>query len=188
LQTHPRPWQGGSLFGDGPRAPLDRNGRARFRFLIHAHRRARRLTRAGLDVGEALVKRLGENGRCDPSYATLAKDADCGPRTVGRSLADMRALGLLRWTRRLVRSGPYVEQTSNAYELTPASAPVALPPGGTRIGDGQKGRQSNFVDITYYPPSNEVREAQAALARVRAVMERRLLGNGCRMVPALRPA
>jgi hypothetical protein len=50
--SHPRPWRRDSVFGDGPRVPLDRNGRARFRFLIHAHRGARRLTRAGLDVGE----------------------------------------------------------------------------------------------------------------------------------------
>jgi hypothetical protein len=87
-------------------------------------------------------------------------------------------------TRRLMRNGPYVEQTSNAYELTPASTAATLPPGSTRLGDGQKGRQTNFVDITYCPPSNEVREAQAALARARAMMEQRLLGNGCRMVPA----
>jgi hypothetical protein len=157
----------------------------RFRcYLLHAHRRARRLTRAGLDVGEALVKRLGENGRLDPSYACLATDADCDKRTVGRALADTRDLGLLRWTRRLVRNGPYVEQTSNAYELTPASAAATLPSGSTRIGDGQKGRQTDFVDITYCPPSNKLQEAQAALARVRARMEQRLLGNGCRMVPA----
>jgi hypothetical protein len=76
---HPRPWRRDSVFGDGPRAPLDRNGRARFRFLIHAHRRARRLTRAGLD------QRLGENGRCDPSQATLAADAACCARTVQRA-------------------------------------------------------------------------------------------------------
>jgi hypothetical protein len=94
-------------------------------------------------------------------------------------------MGLLRWTRRLVRSGPYVAQTSNAYELTPAGTATPLPSGGTRIGDGQKGRQTGFVDITYCPPSNEVREAQAALARARAVMETRMLENGCRMVPAL---
>ena len=172
--SHPRPWHRGSLFGDGPRTPLDRNGRARFRFLIHAHRRARRLTRAGLDVGEALVKRQGQDGRCDPSYACLATDADCDKRTVGRALADMRGLGLLRWTRRLVRNGPYVEQTSNAYELTPASAPVTLPLGSTRLGDGQKGRQTRSIEIKIPTPSPaEVREAQAALARRRALLESR---------------
>jgi hypothetical protein len=181
--SHPRPWRRDSVFGEGQRASLDRNGRARFRFLIHAHRRARRLTRAGLDVGEALVKRQGEDGRLDPSYATLAKDADCCARTVQRACDAMRGLGLLRWMRRLVRNGPYVEQTSNAYELTPASAAATLPVGSTRLGDGQIGRRTNFVDITYCPPPHEIAAAQTALARVRAIMEQRLLRNGCRMVP-----
>jgi hypothetical protein len=160
------------------------NGRARFRFLVHAHRRARRLTRAGLDVGEALVKRLGENGRLDPSYACLATDADCSVRTVQRACDAMRGLGLLRWMRRLVRNGPYVEQTSNAYELTPAGAAPPLPSGSTRIGDGQKGRRTNFVDTTYCSRPHEIAAAQAALARARARMEQRLLRNGCRMLPA----
>jgi hypothetical protein len=182
--AHPRPWHRGSLFGDGRRAPLDRNGRARFYYLLNAHMRARRLTRAGRDVGRAFLHRLDEDGRLDPSYAVLAQDADCSVRTVQRACDAMRALGLLRWTRRLVRNGPYVEQTSNAFELTPATVPVTLPPNSTRLGDGQKGRPTNFVDITYCPPPHEIAAAQAALARARAIMEQRLLGNGCRMVPA----
>jgi DNA-binding FadR family transcriptional regulator len=94
---HPRPWRRGSIFGEGRRVPLDRNQRARWRFLLTAHRRARRLTRSGLDVGEALLKRLGEDGRLDPSQRTLAADADCSDRTVRTALATMRTLGLLRW-------------------------------------------------------------------------------------------
>jgi hypothetical protein len=135
-------------------------------------------------VGEALVKRQGEDGRLDPSYATLAKDADCCARTVQRACDAMRGLGLLRWMRRLVRNGPYIEQTSNDYELTPAGTATPLPSGSTRIGDGQKGRQTCFIDITYCPPPHEIAAAQAALARARALMEQRLLGKGCRMVPA----
>ena len=101
-----------------------------------------------------------------------------------RACDAIRDLGLLRWERRLVRNGPYVEQTSNAYALTPASVAVTLPSGGTRIGDGQKGRQTSFVDIPYCPPPHEIAAAQAALASARAIMEQRMLGNGCRMVPA----
>jgi hypothetical protein len=127
---------------------------------------------------------LGEDGRLDPSYAVLAQDADCRVRTVQRACDAIRDLGLLRWTRRLVRNGPYVEQTSNAYELTPAGAAAPPPSGSTRIGDGQKGRRTDFVNITYCPPPHEIAAAQAALARARAMMEQRLLGNGCRMVPA----
>jgi hypothetical protein len=131
---------------------------------------------------------FGPGCRRPPAHATLADDAVCSARTVHRACDPMRGLGLIRWTRRLVRSGPYVAQTSNAYELTPAGTATPLPSGGTRIGDGQKGRQTNFVAITYCPPPHEIAAAQAALARARAVMEQRLLGNGCRMVPAIRSA
>jgi hypothetical protein len=172
-----------SIFGPGCRRPLDRNQRARWRYLLACHRKARRLTRAAVDVGLALLRRLGQDGQLDPAHATLADDAVCSARTVGRACDVLRKLGLLRWTRRLVRNGPYVEQSSNAYELTPANTAATLPSGSTRIGDGQNGRQTDFIDITYCPP-HEIAAAQAALARARAIMEQRLLGNGCRMVPA----
>jgi hypothetical protein len=96
--THPCPWHRGSVFGEGRRVPLDPRQRARFRFLLHTHKRAGRLTRAAVDVGEALVKRLGEDGRCDPSQATLADDADCCERTVRRSLTEDRASVVLQTT------------------------------------------------------------------------------------------
>lgn len=108
-----------SIFGDGPRQPLDRNGRARFDYLLDAHHRAGRLTRATRDVGRALLKRLGTHGQCDPCHATLAGDAACHERTVLRACNALRALGLLFWQRRLVRDGSRVDQTSNAYALTP---------------------------------------------------------------------
>jgi hypothetical protein len=174
---HPRPWHRGSLFGDGPRQPLDRNQRARFAYLLQAHRRARRLTRAGLDVAEALVKRLGEDGRLDPSQVTLARDADCSDRTVRTALADMRELGLLRWQRRLVRdsaSGWRVQQTSNAYELlaTTEAPAVSRQSGDLRCG-GNFCRETPNVLIQQSEPA-EVRKAQEALAAIRTRMEARL--------------
>jgi hypothetical protein len=74
-------------------------------------------------VGEALLRRLGTGGQCDPSYATLAADTGASTRTVGRATARLRDLGLLRWDRRLVRRGWRSEQTSNSYALMP-SAPL----------------------------------------------------------------
>src|SRR4051794_13801718 len=53
--AHPRPWHRDSRFGDGPRRPLDREQRARFRFLLNAHRRAGHLTPHAEMVGDALV-------------------------------------------------------------------------------------------------------------------------------------
>ena len=107
---HPRPWHRGSVFGDGHRRPLDREQRARFRFLLNMHHRFGRLTRAARDVGEALVRRLGADGRCDPTHATLASDAACDARTVRRATAALRDLGMLRWQTRLVRAGWRAEQ------------------------------------------------------------------------------
>ena len=80
---HPpaRPWHRLSVFGPGRRRPLNREGRARFRYLLNTHHRARRLSRALRDVGEALLRRLGTDGQCDPAQATLAEDVACSDRT-----------------------------------------------------------------------------------------------------------
>ena len=134
--THPKPWRTGSVFGAGKRCPLDRESRARFRFLLRAHARAGRLPAKHEWIGEALLKRLGTDGQCDPAHATLASDAGCSSRTVRRATAVMRSLGLLRWSTRLVRSGWRTEQTSNAYELVPNAAQPPLCCGG------QTGRQT----------------------------------------------
>ncbi len=133
--SHPRPWHRGSIFGDGSRRSLDREQRARFRYLIRAHRRAGRLTRAALDVGEALLRTLGVSGQCDPAHATIAEDAGCCSRTVRRAIVVMRALGLLRWVQRIVRCGWAVRQSSSQYELlATATAPGLLPASGGHLG------------------------------------------------------
>jgi hypothetical protein len=175
---HPRPWHRGSVFGDGPRVPLDRERRARFRFLLNAHHRGGRLTRAAKDVGDALLRRLSAEGRCDPSHDTLAADAACDARTVRRATVSLRALGLMRWTTRLVRVGWRAEQTSNAYELVPA---IATPPAEMRAPrcGGQSVRETLKVDISYCPEftAAERQAAQTALAQRRAAVEARLLNS-----------
>ncbi len=133
---HPRPRRRGSLFTAGQRRPLDRDQRARFRFLLRAHARAGRLAAKGQWVGEALLKRLGSDGQCDPSHETLATDAGCSSRTVRRATSAMAALGLLRWQTRLVRTGWRTEQTSNAYELVPTGQNPDVSCGG------QSGRET----------------------------------------------
>jgi hypothetical protein len=106
--------------------PLDRERRASFRFVLRAHARAGRISAKAEWVGLALLKRLSDAGQCDPSYGTLAADGGCSVSTARRAAASMRSLGLVGWTMRLVRAGWRAEQTSNAYELVPASA--AAPP------------------------------------------------------------
>lgn len=126
---HPKPWHRGSVFGPGPRQPLDRERRARWRFLVHAHARAGRIAPKGEWVLEELLSHLSREGRCDPSYARLGAGAQTSSKTAERAVAAAEACGLLRWQRRIVRNGWRAEQTSNAYELLvpgdPAPQPVA---------------------------------------------------------------
>src|SRR5215211_1578654 len=146
-RSHPRPWRRGSVFGDGRRVPLDRERRVRFRFLLSAHRRARRLTPTAELVGTALLKRLGADGQCDPAHATLAADVGCSARTVGRATVAMRDLGLLRWDQRLIRSGWRAEQTSNAYELVSAAVPaIVLPVPRCGRQSGRETQKGKFID------------------------------------------
>ena len=131
--SHPRPWRRGSVFGDGPRRPMSADERRIWLARAELERKARRLTALHVDVAEALVKRLGVEGQCDPAHATLADDAGCDPSTVLRALTALRAVGLVTWERRLVRrpwplggwGATRAEQTSNAYELLLPDRPVA---------------------------------------------------------------
>jgi hypothetical protein len=136
--SHPRPWHRGSLFSDGPRRPLDREQRARFRFLLNAHARANRIPAKQEKVGNALLKRLGADGQCDPSHDTLAADTGISSRTVRRATVTMADLGLLRWQTRLVRAGWRTEQTSNAYELVPTTENPAACCGGQNVRETQR--------------------------------------------------
>jgi len=180
---HPRPWHCASEYGPGPRRPLDREQRGRFRFLLNVHARAGRLTEAAVRVGEALVRRLGTEGRCDPSQATLGDDARCSDRTVRRAIAALHTLGLIAWTRRIVRAGWRAEQTSNAYELCPeADAPPMVRCGGHSVRAIRNIDSNQRAD----EPPEARHEAQAALARfaeasqarLAAAWRARLLGKG----------
>ena len=177
-KVHPRPWRSGSVFGDGARRPLDREQRARFKYLLTAHRRTRRLTPLAEMIGHAMVRRLGVNGKLDPSHDTIADDVGCGARSVRRALAALRALGLLIWQCRLVRDGWRCSQTSNSYVLVPGAGTLAAPACG-----GQTGRETKTLmnqGLTYLPLiSDRDREAaREALASRRRMIEGRLLGKG----------
>jgi predicted DNA-binding transcriptional regulator YafY len=169
-----------SVFGPGPRRPLDREQRARFKFLATAHRAARHLTADHLDVAEALLRRLGVDGRCDPSRATLAADTGACERTVRRALDRLRTLGLVSWHQRIDRAGWRVVQTSNAYLLMPTAQPNPAP-----VLAAQKVKSSLGVSRSACPsvaaadrppPSlAEIAAARAALARRQAAVEAQLM-------------
>jgi hypothetical protein len=176
---HPRPWRRDSLFGEGPRRALGREQRARFRFLLSAHRRAHRLTPTTETIGNSLVRRLGTDGRLDPSHDTIATDVGCCARTVRRALDRLKEVGLLMWQRRIVRCGWRTAQSSNAYLLLIKPAENLVP-----ACDGQNVRQTIKKQIQSQAPlSTDVHSAVAALARRRlaveqALLDRRLKNNG----------
>ena len=174
MSGHPRPWHRDSLFGDGPRHPLTREQRARFRFLARVHRAAGRLTACAHDVAEALVRRIGTNGQLDPGHDTLAGDAMCCARTVRRALVVLRELGLLAWQRRIARRvDGVIDQVSNAYWIITSGVPPAPAP------SGQNGRQTelrnNTIAIERDPDARAalLRHAKAAEARFAAAWETR---------------
>jgi hypothetical protein len=80
----------------------------------------------------------------------------------------------------LVRVGWRAEQTSNAYDLVLAAAPVSVP----RCG-GHADHETRRIDLYLLSAVHqaEIQAAQAALAQRRAVIEARLLGKG-RAAPA----
>jgi hypothetical protein len=168
-------WRRDSIFGDGPRQPLDRNGRARFSFLARQHRASNRLTACDLDVAEVLVSALGDDGRLDLAHATIAERAVCHPTTARRALQRLRELGLVQWVRRLVRGGSdtgwRAAQTSNAYLLSDAPC-LSLP--RRILKTCLTGRAACASQQRPAPPiatPAEIAAAREALARRRLTVE-----------------
>lgn len=116
----PRKWRKGSVFGNGPRVPLDREQKAQFKARLGLQRRPGRVTLAAEKIALILIGKIGNDGTLCPSHETLAVHASVNVSTVKRALERLRLCGFLDWTRRLVRSaatGWRCEQTSNAYVL-----------------------------------------------------------------------
>jgi len=101
------------VFGHGGGQPLDRNAKARIMVYARAwsmkHRRPGQhrgpLTRATLEVLEALLWGFhnSRDGRCFPSYETIAKRAQCCRDTVYEAIRALEAAEILTWVNRLIR-------------------------------------------------------------------------------------
>ena len=171
-----RRWHRASVFGNGPRVPMCRERRARYRYLLNAHRRARHLTPLGELVGTAILKRLSVDGRCDPAHDTIAEDVGCCARTVRRALATLKALGLLVWQRRIVRAGWRALQTSNAYVLA-----LGRNPDVSTGGQKARGTRKQSLSLADQPEirvtPEERKAAQEGLVAV-AAARMRALGLG----------
>ena len=101
------------IFGQGRGAPLDRNAKARIMVYARAwsarHRRPGQhrgpLTRATLEVLHALLWGFhnSRDGRCFPSYETIALRAQCCRDTVYEAIKALEAADILTWVNRLIR-------------------------------------------------------------------------------------
>ncbi len=101
------------VFGQGRCQPLDRNAKARIMVYARAwsakHRRPGQhrgpLTRATLEVLEALLWGFhnSRDGRCFPSYETIALRAQCCRDTVYEAIKALEMANILTWVNRLIR-------------------------------------------------------------------------------------
>ena len=164
---HARPWRAGSLFGCGPRVPLNRDQRGIITQRLRGFRLRREITALHEQVGLELLRLLGPDGRLDPSQAVLAARAGCCERTVSTALRRFRSLGLLEWVRRLVRLGQQVRQTSNAYTFR-----LSGPRSATNRCDRKPCREAIPFKIPPLSP-HLAEDRTAALAALQAVSQRR---------------
>lgn len=100
------------VFGDGRPRAMDRN--AKLRVMIYA-RALMRKTEKGKAYGEVSAKALAvleallwgfhnaRDGRCFPSYETIAGRAGCARSTVAQSIKALEDAGVLTWVNRLAR-------------------------------------------------------------------------------------
>ena len=171
-----------SIFGTGPRVPLDRERKAQFSAKVRLQRRPGRLTIATADIALVLLGLLGADGRLDPTHGTLAALACVSVATVKRALDQLQAFGFLDWTRRLIRgagTGWRAAQTSNAYVLrVPACdahfAPrVPLSRFKKGLGQGAGGWEAQVADRDRQLAALGV-PLEAARADLEAIRQRRM--------------
>jgi hypothetical protein len=112
LPRHLRPRRE-KVFGEARGIPLDGNAKARIMAYAKAwnvkHRQPRQhkgpITRAFMDVLETLLWGFhnSRDGRCFPSYESIAERAGCNRRTVYEAIIVLERAELLSWVNRLTR-------------------------------------------------------------------------------------
>lgn len=205
LPNHLRPRRE-KVFGDGRAAPLDRNAKARIMVYARAwnarHRQPGQhrgpLTRAFVEVLEALLWGFhnSRDGRCFPSYESIAAKAECNRDTVYEAIKALEAADVLSWVNRITRIrvreldlfGQLATRwrtirTSNAYlfrdplPCAPVRESWANPsksenPSGTQIQDS-----SLLSSATKAPPLPPDSPLALALARLGNAMAAKLEGE-----------
>jgi hypothetical protein len=108
--------------------PIDRNQRVRITVAAEALERRTKgkgcksgvLKQSGLRVLRCLLFDFAAipTGRCCPSYDAIRERTGFCPATIAGALHRLEASGLLRITRRLIRTAAGARQTSNAYSFS----------------------------------------------------------------------
>jgi hypothetical protein len=205
LPNHLRPRRE-KVFGPAQGIPLDRN--AKVRIMVYAqgynarHRQPGQhrgpITRAFMEVLEALLWGFHncKDGRCFPSYESIAARAKCNRDTVYEAIRALEFANVLSWVNRLTRIRTReldlfgqlatrwrIIRTSNAYlfrdplpchEGRPSlrvSSKSENPP-RTQIPDS-----SSTYELSTAPDNEAARAAREALARFRQQREGILLGT-----------
>ena len=117
--------------------PIDRNGRVRV--IVQAEALERRtkgkgcksgvLKQSGLTVLRCLLFTFCAvpTGRCCPSYEAIREATGYCTKTIAGALLRLETSGLLRITRRLVRTSAGARQTTNAYAFSEFAYGVRKP-------------------------------------------------------------
>ncbi|MDX5933074.1 helix-turn-helix domain-containing protein [Acidiphilium acidophilum] len=172
------------VFGKGQCRPLDRNAKTRIAVYArtwsaqHKQRGQHRgpLTRAYLEVLEALLWGFhnSRDGRCFPSYETIAARAQCCRDTVYHAIKALEAAGVLTWVNRMVRAqfrekdlfGKMVSRTrlirtSNAYVFRDplANEPHPNPRDRDRGGGQNMADSGAFSSKSENPSGTQIQES-----------------------------
>jgi hypothetical protein len=180
------------VFGPGRAVPLDRNAKARIAAYARAwsarNRQPRQhrgpITRAFLEVLEALLWAFhnSRDGRCFPSYESIAAKAGCNRDTVYEALKVLEAAGVLTWQNRITRilvrerdlfgqwaSRWRVIRTSNAYVFSdPKPQLIGVPASESENPLGTQDQE--LLDPVLVPARDPNSPLDRALARFGAAV------------------
>jgi hypothetical protein len=159
---------------------FDREQRAQWKAKLQLQRRPGRLTIAAATVGRVLCDMLGNDGRLDPSHATIAARAAVHPSTVRRALEQLAEYGFLSWTRRLIRHGWRCEQTTSAYTLALPQSASLFNASFLNKPKSTLSRKTNVAGEAHADAvlaGLDIAEAKGALLQRRLTTEAQLLAN-----------
>jgi hypothetical protein len=179
------------VFGPGRAVPLDRNAKVRIVAYAKAWGARAPITRAFLEVLEALLWGFhnSRDGRCFPSYETIAAKAECCRDTVYEALKVLEMAGVMTWQHRIARiqvrerdlfgrwaSRWRVIRTSNAYVFRdPQQRLEGVPASKSEISAGTLYQEIQILNVAPIDPDSPL---ERALQRFGTAIEERLLLNG----------